>query len=491
MKRMRSYPCFWLVLWLAGVAGAAAVEPLVRLADLDLGEAQEVTLSDGRTVNLRLVAVEEQRDELRHAVRSARVQIELNGIPVTLTSATYHLPITVAAAGVQIDCPVTQGYVPRSQSANIWSLEKAARFRLWPAGSPWMTPGSFTYPVRQRWFASATQMANEPTYVNGEERPGIQPIYYHYGLDFGGAEGLDEIVAATSGLVVSAAGDTLPEHVQSPVAPRYDVIYLLDERGWYYRYSHLKTIEVKAGERVQRGQRLGLLGKEGGSGGWAHLHLDITSRMPSGAWGVQDAYAYAWEAWMREHQSDLIAVARPHHFVATGAKVALDGSRSWSAAGTIARHHWTFTDGTNAEGALVERTYSHPGHYSERLEITDASGRRAVDFSIVQVIDPARPGELPPSIHAAYHPTLNLKAGELVTFKVRTFRTEATGETWDFGDGSARVTVHSDANAQKHAAGGYAITTHRYSKPGQYLARVEHTNARGEKAVAHLLVPVE
>jgi hypothetical protein len=34
-----------------------------------------------------------------------------------------------------------------------------------------------------------TQMANEPTFVNADERPAKTGIYYHYGLDFGGPRG--------------------------------------------------------------------------------------------------------------------------------------------------------------------------------------------------------------------------------------------------------------------------------------------------------------
>src|SRR5207249_6253029 len=74
--------------------------------------------------------------------------------------------------------------------------------RLWPAGSPFMPPGSFVYPVRQRWFATRTQMGNEPTYVDDGESIGSSRIYYHSGLDIGGAEGLVDVVAATGGLVV-------------------------------------------------------------------------------------------------------------------------------------------------------------------------------------------------------------------------------------------------------------------------------------------------
>ncbi len=56
---------------------------------------------------------------------------------------------------------------------------------------------------------------------------------------------------------------------------------------------------------VKAGQRLGLLGKEGGSGGWTHLHFGISSRMPNGQWGAQDAYALAWEAHVKQYQPKL------------------------------------------------------------------------------------------------------------------------------------------------------------------------------------------
>jgi hypothetical protein len=63
-------------------------------------------------------------------------------------------------------------------------------------------------------------------------------------------------------------------------------------------------------------------------------------------------------------------------------------------------------------------------------------------------------------------------------------------EEWNFGDGSPRVRVRSDGTGDKHARDGYAVTEHRYAKPGQYIARVERANPRGERAIAHLLVNV-
>ncbi len=44
-------------------------------------------------------------------------------------------------------------------------------------------------------------MANVPVFVDGGEVPGSKNIYYHYGLDFGGAEGLVDVISATDGLV--------------------------------------------------------------------------------------------------------------------------------------------------------------------------------------------------------------------------------------------------------------------------------------------------
>ena len=123
------------------------------------------------------------------------------------------------------------------------------------------------------------------------------------GNDIGGCEGLIDVVSATDGLVVSAGGMALPEYSDAPFyKPHgdYDYVYVIDAQGWFYRYAHLKSIdlEVQPGKRVRMGQKIGVLGKEGSSGGWAHLHFDIKARQPSGKWGIQDAYAFLWEAYI-------------------------------------------------------------------------------------------------------------------------------------------------------------------------------------------------
>lgn len=469
------------------------VLPLLRTVEMDIGESAAVDLSDGRSVVVKLLDLQETRDEFRGAVRRAVARVEVDGKAVSLVSGNYRLPYTIGF--VQIDCPVTKGYCQNSSQTvagkNPWGLEKDVRLRLWPAGSPWINPGTFVYPARQRWFASPTQMANEPTYVDGGEDPQARNIYYHYGLDIGGSEGMVEVVAATSGLVVSLGTAFMPGYDDSPVKPRYDVIYLRDERGWYYRYSHLQSFDksVRLGQPVKMGQTIGVLGKEGGSGGWSHLHFDISARQPSGKWGIVEGYAFLFEAYLQQYQPRLLAIARPHHFAAAGQPVLLDGSRSWSST-SVVRYDWTFTDGTKASGPVVERTYAKAGTYSEILQITDATGKIDYDFAIVDCIDAQHPTVLPPSIHANYAPTFGIRPGDPVTFKVRTFGTTEGKETWNFGDGTPSVDVKSDGNAVKLAKDGYAITTHRFEKPGLYVVRVQRTNDAGMTAIGHVCVHV-
>jgi murein DD-endopeptidase MepM/ murein hydrolase activator NlpD len=482
----------------------ASKPTLLRAIELNQGESAEVELSSGKRVTVKLIDLTETRDALRSAVRRAEVTVEVGGERATLVSATYHLPTTVG--GVRIDCPITRGYAANS-TQDSWGLSKDARLRLWPAGSPMIEPEEFGYPVKQAWFATATQMANEPVYVDGGERPAVKKIYYHSGEDIGGAEGLVDVVAATDGLVVSRGTAVLEGHDRktlrdSPVAERYDVVYLLDARGWYYRYSHLATIDpsIVPGRAIRRGDPIGVLGKEGASGGWSHLHFEIKSRQPSGKWGTQAAYGLLWEAYVRKHRPELVAVARPHHVLWAGDTITLDAGRSWSAAGKIARYEWTVTDGpaslgTTTEGVRLDRRYTKPGTYSEILKITDDAGRVDYDFAVVQVLDRDHPADVPQSIHAAYAPTFHAKPGDLkpgdpITFLVRTFGPFVGNETWDFGDGTPPVEVRSDGNAKALAPDGYAKTVHRYAKPGHYLVSVSSTNERDETATARLEVRI-
>ncbi len=478
----------WALVVLAAV-NLAAQQPLFRVVDLDVGAVEQVRLGDGTNATVKLLSTSETRDHVRSAVRDARVEVEVNGARATLSCGSYRLP--VAVGGVQVDCNITKAYYTNNNH-DFWALEKDARLRLWPAGSPYMPAGSFVYPLRQRWFASRTQMANEPTYVDDGERIGTQRIYYHSGLDIGGAEGMVDVLAATNGRVVGLGKAVVDsEKDNAGIDHHYnDTIWVLDERGWYHRYTHLYSFDpsVKLGGRVEMGQKIATLGKEGGSGGWSHLHYEILTRQASGRLGTLEGYAFLWEAYQRQYRPHLIAVARPHQAILVGEKALLDGSRSYSDS-HIARFEWTFTDGSRASGEKVERTYSQPGTYSEILKITDDAGRTDYDFETVNVADPQHPEQRPPSIQAAYWPTTGIRPGASVTFKVRTFGTTDGEEIWRFGDGGTARTK-SDGNVAPLAKDGFAVTAHVFEKPGEYIVRVERSNGLGRKAIAHLVVRV-
>ncbi len=463
------------------------MEPLRRVVDLDVGEQVEVTLADGATARVKLLGTRVRRDSLCDGVRQCWADLEVNGEPVTVESNNYRLP--VAAAGARVDCPITHDYYTTAHG-DAWALRRAARIRLWPADGPLMPPGSFIYPVRQRWLASFTQMGNEPVYVDGGDLPGPRKIYYHNGLDIGGPDAVVPVRSATDGVVVVRATEVLDESDLREYG-RYDRVCVRDRQGWYYRYSHLDQIadNVVLGQPIRQGDPIGILGKEGSSGGWAHLHFEVRARQPSGLYATEEGYPFLWEACLAEHRPEVIAVARPHHLLRVGEQAALDASRSWSAAGPIARYEWRFSDGTTAAGERVTRRYDTPGMWCETVAVTDPAGHVAYDFAVVQVLDADSPRGTP-SIHAGYWPTLGLRAGEEVTFQVRSFRTERGGEVWDFGDGSPTVEVASDGNADRHNPDGYARCTHVYRQPGDYLATVTHTTDAGVTATARLHVPV-
>ena len=208
--------------WATAETWPPAIKPLMSVVELNVGDSVDVTLMDGTVANVALLNVRETRDPLRQALREARVTIKVNGEETTLSAGNYRLPIV--AGGVQIDCPITKGCV--QPKLNPWAIEKDVRLRLWPAGSPWIQPGTFVYPAKQRWFATSTQMANEPTYVDRGEIPARKQIYYHWGLDIGGVEESVDVVSATDAVVVCAGTESVsPPDYPTVVKPRADVVY--------------------------------------------------------------------------------------------------------------------------------------------------------------------------------------------------------------------------------------------------------------------------
>jgi len=475
-----------------GICHAASrLKPLRVVALMDVGESKDVKLSNGQTVKLKLISVEEVRDDLRNAVRSAAVKVSVDGKEVVLGAGNYNMPIEVG--NIQIDCPEIKGFFLNSNSRTPRTISKTANLRLWPKGSPFINPGTFVYPLKQAWFGSLTQSGNEPTYVDWGESPANKRIYYHSAHDIGGAEGMDEVVAATAGLVIGVNNKILAGYDTIPVFVHKDAVSVLDDRGWLVEYLHLDSTDpqIKLGERVKLGQKIGMIGKQGTSGGWCHLHFEIKNRENlTGTWNTEGAYAYVWEAYVRQYKPDVIAVARPHHLIWAGQEVTLDGNKSRSMKGNITLYDWIFTDGTTAKGAIQKKIYNIPGEYSEILKVTDSTGKVGYDFNIVQVLD-KDPAKTIPTLQPAFHPTLNIKAGDPVTFLVRTFNSEIGNEEWNFGDGTPNIKVKCESiNKSDPTKGKFAETVHKFAKSGHYIVSVERSNESGYKATGHLQVVV-
>ncbi|HEY8524542.1 MAG TPA: PKD domain-containing protein [Acidimicrobiales bacterium] len=72
--------------------------------------------------------------------------------------------------------------------------------------------------------------------------------------------------------------------------------------------------------------------------------------------------------------------------------VAVDGSGSTDADGTIESYEWDFGDGETATGATASHTYAEPGEYTITLTVTDDGGATATATETVTVTAPPEPG---------------------------------------------------------------------------------------------------
>ena len=471
--------------------------------DLSIGESATFTLGDGRIRRLTLLEVHEPRCSVRGVIRSPHITVDVDGVQADVPAAEYHMPQLVN--GVRVACSVTRGIAEAlGKWKTVYALDKDARCRCWPENGPLFGPQPLVYPAKQVWFASLTQMANERCYVNACELPVTKPgdyLYHHYGLDIGGHDRAVPIVAARGGRVVLRGEQKVSDYDEAGGELRYDRVVIRDETNWYYLYSHLDMIAptIKLGGHIEAGEPVGFLGKEGSSGGWAHLHFGIVAPQPSGRHGQVEGYPLLVEAYLHEHPGALLACARPHQVAAVGEPVTLDGSRSICDGAEIESFRWILHDGETVNDVRAVKTYPKEGMYSEMLTVTDARGRTDVDFCPVQILPPdGDPAKTPPAMHLTYYPTDDLVPGRPIAFKARTFfgggafeENRAGEEQWDFGDGTTALT-RSGAPGRGTACTqtDFAERWHTYQKPGRYIVTVRRTGKNGLSAVAQVKVHV-
>jgi murein DD-endopeptidase MepM/ murein hydrolase activator NlpD len=96
----------------------------------------------------------------------------------------------------------------------------------------------------------------------------IDPIYktsrMHTGVDF----------TADIGTEVYATGDGVVEVVESGAWGYGKSIVINHGFGYKTRYAHLSAFKIRAGQKVKRGELIGLVGNTGKSTG-PHLHYEV------------------------------------------------------------------------------------------------------------------------------------------------------------------------------------------------------------------------
>ena len=197
------------------------------------------------------------------------------------TSQTQQLEgpaVPVTAAAVMIGPPLKGGtWVAGNGPGN----QSGHRRALVPVGG--------TAAIAQRFAIDWVKMADDGTRFTGD--PLKNASYYAWG---------SEAIAVADGIVVETK-DSIPENVPGATSRAVPITLetvggnhvILDlGKGRYAFYAHLQpgSLRVKLGERVRRGQVLGLVGNSGNSTE-PHLHFHVSdANSPLGSEGLPYGY---------------------------------------------------------------------------------------------------------------------------------------------------------------------------------------------------------
>ncbi|MBN2477283.1 MAG: peptidoglycan DD-metalloendopeptidase family protein [Pirellulales bacterium] len=419
-----------------------------RFVYLDLDEVHVFRLQDGTTRTIRLVSVKEVKDSVIGLVRRAEVVVEIEGEPLTLVCAPYVMPTEVAGLRIQAD------------TTSAWlEIPKRVQFSLWDASDPIVDTDVFCFPLPDYLlFSHGTQAYNEPVHLGHRDGDPVGQCFYHnYGVDLAGYEGRQKVVSCIDGVVVQAAAQT-------------GTLAIQDDRGFILVYGHLDSIlsELRQGTQVERGQWVGMLGKRGGSGNFAHLHvgsyLSESAMLADGMNRNLNLYPWLVAAHARVSGTKLRAVARPHHTVRTGEVVEFDGTNSIAGESSITSHRWEFHDGTHVDGPKAKKVYEKPGCYMATLRVHDEQGSTDVDFCKVKVFSDPDLEDVIPILCVTYKPAGIVRVGQPVSFRI-----------WPQGGGAEAIEVDFGDEDSYREYRPYSAITHAFSRPGIHVVTVSAT----------------
>ena len=94
--------------------------------------------------------------------------------------------------------------------------------------------------------------------------PRTNKMRKHTGIDFQLSEGSDVVATADGVVTIQRYGDSYGNYILIKHSETYST-----------HYSHLKTALVKRGDKITKGQRIGLVGSTGLSSTTPHLHYEI------------------------------------------------------------------------------------------------------------------------------------------------------------------------------------------------------------------------
>lgn len=192
----------------------------------------------------------------------------LLGLPVETVDGALELSIEMIANGEEVDVKghlevvpanfrkselkVSKKFISPTKAQKKWSKEDQIAFdqAFAQPRTERLFSADFTWPR----YSEVTAPFGDLRMFNGKKKS------QHFGVDLDGAIG-DEAFAANDGKVV----------MQRECFGSGNTVLLFHGMGLYTAYFHLSRFDVKPGQKVKQGQRLGLIGKTGRVTG-PHLH---------------------------------------------------------------------------------------------------------------------------------------------------------------------------------------------------------------------------
>jgi hypothetical protein len=423
--------------WCVTVANAAIDEDLFqkmvskysyqKIVCLDVGEQYVFVLKNGTKKSIELVSVREHHDSVLKKLRWAEVNVKINGKTVHLISAPYVMPTEVN--GLRIQADTTSGWL---------KIPKRVQFSLWDATDPIVKTDQLAFTISNYLlFSHGIQNYNEVMHLGHKDgNPNGPKGYHNYGIDFAAYEAAESVLSPIDGTVIEIWSEKWD----------YCCITIEDENGFVWALCHLdsKMPYIVDGLHVKKGQPIGVLGMQCGSGRFSHLHIGTYFRTPDGKVDHKDRNLrlnlYPWfvAAYKQlPNRPSLFAVARPHHSVTVGDEVRFDGSNSLAFESKIVAYRWQFHDGQTIDNAIAKRTFAQPGTFIATLFIKDDKGAEDIDFCKVKIY-PIN-GQLKgiPTIFMTYTPTMNILPHQPVQFRMWVQGADKkTPIKVDFGDGT-------------------------------------------------------